>query len=104
MLILTMRDLMKMPLSFFTFGIILARAFAFRMTELFTEDGDVIEIIITIILSTIIFFPVRKAVRRNMVDDGLDRPIKALPQEFYVDFLPKFTCLNLLPQLVMMPF
>ena len=79
---------------FFTFGIILARASAFRMTELFTDDGDVIEIIITIILSTIIFFPVRKAVRRNMVDDGLDRPIKAMPQEYYINFLPKFTCLT----------
>lgn len=74
---------------FFTFGIILARAFAFRLTELFTEDGDVIEVIITVVLSTIIFFPVRKAVNKNMISDGLNRPIKALPKDFYLENLPK---------------
>ena len=78
---------------FFTFGIILARAFAFRFTELFTEDGDVIEVIITVVLSTIIFFPIRKAVCKNMGVGGLNRPVKATPQEFYLSFLPKYVIL-----------
>ena len=78
---------------FFTFGIILARAFAFRVTELFTEDGDVIEVIITVVLSTIIFFPIRKVVCKNIVVDGLNRPVKATPQEFYLSFLPKYVAL-----------
>lgn len=74
----------------FTFGIILARAFSFRLTELFTDDGDVIEIIITVILSVIIFFPIRKIIHKNMVVDGLDRPFKVLPRQFYINFLPVF--------------
>ena len=75
---------------FFTFGIILARAFAFRLTELFTDDGDVIEIIITVILSVLIFFPIRKIIHKNMVVDGLDRPFKVLPRQFYINILPAF--------------
>ncbi len=75
---------------FFTFGIILARAFAFRLTELFTDDGDVIEVILTVVISIIIFVPIRKVINKNMVADSLSRPIKELPQEFYIKFLPKF--------------
>lgn len=78
---------------FFTFGIILARAFAFRLTELFTEDGDVIEVVITVVLSTILFIPVRKVIYKNMVVGGLNRPVKATPQEFYLSFLPKYVAL-----------
>ena len=79
---------------FFTFGIILARAFAFRLTELFTDDGDVIEVVITIVISALLFIPIRKSVNKNMVDNGLNRPIDELPQQFYIKFLPKLVCLS----------
>lgn len=74
---------------FFSFVVILARAFSFRLNEL-TSDSDAFEIILTVVLSVALFYPVIKTARKNILEKNLNKPIDLTPQEFAVKILPDY--------------
>ena len=74
---------------FFSFAIILVRAFSFRLNEFFWDE-EIVEIILTVVLSAIVFFPVIKLVKKNLILKNLDMPLDSLPQEFSIKILPDY--------------
>lgn len=74
---------------FFSFVVILARAFSFRLNE-FILDNEIFEIILTIILSGALFYPVFKFTRKNIVEKDLNKPVNLTPQEFAIKILPDY--------------
>ena len=74
----------------FSFGVILSRAIGFRLPRAFIEN-DTIEIIITVVLSVVVYFAfVRKVIRKNMKEKKLPAPFELSAQEFSVKALPVF--------------
>ena len=69
------------------FGIVLARGFAFRLNEL-TLDNETFEIILTVVLSVIIFFPIYKKVKPNIEKSNM--PLDILPYQFANKVLPYY--------------
>ncbi len=69
------------------FGIVLSRAFAFRLNEL-TFDNDVFETVLTVILSVIVFFPNYKKVKANIECNNM--PLNMLPHQFANKILPYY--------------
>lgn len=69
------------------FGIVLARAFAFRLNEL-TLDNDTFETILTVVLSVIVFFPIYKKVKTNI--EKYNMPLNMLPYQFANKVLPYY--------------
>ena len=80
---------------FFSFVVILARAFSFRLNEFFWDE-EIIEIILTIVLSAALFYPVIKLVKKNLITKNLDSPLNILPQEFAIKILPDYLLIVLL--------
>lgn len=74
---------------FFSFVIILVRAFSFRLNEFFWDE-EIVEIILTIVLSAALFYPVIKLVKKNLITKNLDMPLDILPREFAVKILPDY--------------
>ncbi len=74
---------------FFPFVVILVRAFSFRLNEFFWDE-EIIEIILTIVLSAALFYPVIKLVKKNLITQNLDVPLNILPQEFAIKILPDY--------------
>jgi hypothetical protein len=74
---------------FFSFVVILARAFSFRLNE-FILDNEIFEIILTIFLSGALFYPVFKFTRKNIVEKDLNKPVNLTPQEFAIKILPDY--------------
>ncbi len=74
----------------FSFGVILSRAIGFRLPRAFIED-DAVELVITIVLSVIVYFAfVRKVIRKNMKEKKLPAPFDLSAQEFSKKALPIF--------------
>ena len=74
----------------FSFGVILSRAIGFRLPRAFFEN-DTVEIIITILLSVIVYFVfVRKIIKENMREKKLPAPFDLSAQEFSMKALPVF--------------
>lgn len=74
----------------FSFGVILSRAIGFRLPRAFIED-DAVELVITIVLSVIVYFAfVRKVIRKNMKEKKLSAPFGLSAQEFSKKALPIF--------------
>lgn len=74
----------------FSFGVILSRAIGFRLPRAFIED-DAVELVITIVLSVIVYFAfVRKVIRKNMKEKKLHAPFDLSAQEFSKKALPIF--------------
>jgi len=80
---------------FFSFVVILARAFSFRLNEFFWDE-EIIEIILTIVLSAALFYPVIKLVKKNLITKNSDSPLNILPQEFAIKILPDYLLIVLL--------
>lgn len=74
---------------FFSFVIILVRAFSFRLNEFFWDE-EIVEIILTIVLSVALFYPVIKLAKKNLITKNLDTPLDILPQEFAIKILPDY--------------
>lgn len=74
---------------FFSFAVILVRAFSFRLNEA-TLDKEVFEIILTVVLSTALFFPIYKLAKKNLLVENLETPINMKPQEFALKALPLY--------------
>jgi len=74
---------------FFSFVVILARAFSFKLNEAIL-DNEVFEIVLTIVISAVLFYPVIKFTKKNIIDKALDKPIDMLPQEFSIKALPVY--------------
>ena len=74
---------------FFSFVIILVRAFSFRLNEFFWDE-EIVEIILTIVLSAALFYPVIKLTKKNLIIRNLDMPLDILPQEFAIKILPDY--------------
>ncbi len=74
---------------FFSFVIILVRAFSFRLNEFFWDE-EIVEIILTLVLSAALFYPVIKLVKKNLITKNLDMPLNILPQEFAIKILPDY--------------
>ncbi|MBR2877204.1 MAG: hypothetical protein IKC01_08695 [Clostridia bacterium] len=74
---------------FFSFVVILSRAFSFRLNEM-TLDNDVFEIVLTVLISSILFFPVFKLIKKNIIDKGMNRPLEMLPWKFAAKILPVY--------------
>ncbi len=74
---------------FFSFVVILARAFSFRLNE-FVLDNEVFEIVLTIVLSATLFYPVFKYVKKNIIEKDMDKPVDMTPQEFAIKLLPDY--------------
>ena len=74
---------------FFSFVVILARAFSFRFNE-FTVDNEVFEIVLTLVLSTALFYPVFRFVKKNILNSEFNKPINMTPQEFAIKLLPDY--------------
>jgi hypothetical protein len=72
---------------FFSFVVILVRAFSFRLNESIL-DNEIFEIVLTVILSAILFYPVFKLIRKNILNSSLNKPIDMTPQEFSIKVLP----------------
>ena len=72
---------------FALFGIVLIRAFAFRLNELIL-DNETFEIVLTVLLSVIIFFPIHKKIKANMKNSNM--PFELLPYEFANKILPYY--------------
>lgn len=72
---------------FALFGIVLIRAFAFRLNELIL-DNETFEIVLTVLLSVILFFPINKKIKANMKNSNM--PFKLLPYEFANKILPYY--------------
>ena len=72
---------------FALFGIVLIRAFAFRLNELIL-DNETFEIVLTVLLSVIIFFPIHKKIKANMKNSNM--PFELLPYEFTNKILPYY--------------
>ena len=70
----------------FMFGVILSRAVGSRILGRVTDD-EAIEIIITVVLSVISFFVVKKIVDKNMIEKNLDTPENMGVKEFYTKAL-----------------
>ena len=51
---------------------------------------QIIEIILTIVLSAALFYPVIKLVKKNLITKNLDSPLNILPQEFAIKILPDY--------------
>ena len=74
----------------FSFGVILSRAIGFRLPRAFLEN-DTVEIIITILLSVIVYFAfVKKVIKENMREKKLPAPFELSAQEFSIKALPIF--------------
>ena len=73
--------------TFFSFVVILVRAFSFRLNESIL-DNEIFEIVLTVILSAILFYPVFKLIRKNILNSSLNKPIDMTPQEFSIKVLP----------------
>lgn len=73
----------------FTFGIILSRAFSFRFVELFV-DSEALEIVLTVVLSVLLFIPCYKTVKKNMVTKSLPTPVDMSAQQFADKALPLY--------------
>lgn len=74
----------------FSFGVILSRAIGFRLPRAFLEN-DAVEIIITILLSVIVYFAfVKKVIKENMREKKLPAPFELSAQEFSIKALPIF--------------
>lgn len=80
---------------FFPFVVILVRAFSFRLNEFFWDE-EIIEIILTIVLSVALFYPVIKLVKKNLITKNSDSPLNILPQEFAIKILPDYLLIVLL--------
>ena len=80
---------------FFSFVVILTRAFSFRLNEFFWDE-EIIEIILTIVLSAALFYPVIKLVKKNLITKNSDSPLNILPQEFAIKILPDYLLIVLL--------
>lgn len=74
---------------FFSFVIILVRAFSFRLNEFFWDE-EIVEIILTVVLSAALFYPVIKLVKKNLITKNLDMPLNILPREFAIKILPDY--------------
>ena len=72
---------------FFSFVIILVRAFSFRLNEFFWDE-EIVEIILTVVLSAALFYPVIKLVKKNL--NNSDMPLNILPREFAIKILPDY--------------
>ena len=72
---------------FALFGIVLIRAFAFRLNEL-TLDDETFETVLTVILSVLLFFPIHKKVKSHM--ENCNMPFKLLPYKFANKILPYY--------------
>ena len=75
---------------FALFGLVLVRAFAFRLNELIL-DNETFEIVLTVILSVIVFFPLTKLAKKNM--EKSNSPFNMLPYEFANKILPGYVVL-----------
>ena len=74
---------------FFSFVIILVRAFSFRLNEFFWDE-EIVEVILTVVLSAALFYPVIKLAKKNLITKNLDTPLDILPQEFAIKILPDY--------------
>lgn len=74
---------------FFSFVVILVRAFSFRLNEFFWDE-EIVEIILTIVLSAALFYPVFKFVKKNILNSEFNKPIDMTPQEFAIKLLPDY--------------
>jgi len=74
---------------FFSFVVILARAFSFRLNEIIL-DNEIFEMVLTIILSAALFYPIFKFAKKNIMEKGLDKPVDMTPQEFSIKQLPNY--------------
>ena len=72
---------------FFSFVVILVRAFSFRLNES-VLDNEIFEIALTVILSAALFYPVFKFTRKNILNSNLNKPVEMTPQEFSIKALP----------------
>ena len=72
---------------FFSFVVILVRAFSFRLNESIL-DNEIFEIALTVILSAALFYPVFKFTRKNILNSKFNKPVEMTPQEFSIKVLP----------------
>lgn len=72
---------------FFSFVVILVRAFSFRLNESIL-DNEIFEIVLTVVLSAVLFCPVFKFTRNNILNSEFNKPIEMTPQEFSIKVLP----------------
>ena len=74
---------------FFSFVVVLSRACAFRLNELII-DNEIFEIVLTIVLSASLFYPVFKFAKKNIIEKDLNKPVDMSPQEFAIKLLPGY--------------
>ncbi len=72
---------------FFSFVVILVRAFSFRLNESIL-DNEIFEIVLTVVLSAALFYPVYTFTRNNIFKSEFNKPIEMNPQEFSIKVLP----------------
>ena len=74
---------------FFSFVVILVRAFSFRLNEFFWDE-EIVEIVLTIVISAALFYPVFRFVKKNILNSEFNKPINMTPQEFAIKLLPDY--------------
>ena len=74
---------------FFSFVVVLARGFAFKLNEAIL-DNEVFENVLAVVISALLFYPVFKFTKKNIIEKDLNKPIDMSPQEFSIKALPVY--------------